>query len=111
MAQVKINISCGEITIEFTDMNDLENQLKKMDLPRIDSLLNAKKQQVTPDTENSRKVIPSNVDDIVKELGTVNLLKISEQGQDATKMAIFLAASGMNRDDIKKITGITILSS
>lgn len=111
MAKVKINLSHGEITIEFTDMKDLEDQLKKMDLPRIDSLLNAKKQEITSDTENSRKVTASNVDDTVKELGTINILKISERGQDAIKMAIFLAASGMNREDIKKITGITILSS
>ncbi len=111
MAKVKINLSCGEITIEFTDMKDLEDQLKKMDLHRIDSLLNIKKQEVTSDAENLRKATAPDVDIIVKELGTVNLLKISERGQDAIKMAIFLAASGMNREDVKKITGITILSS
>jgi hypothetical protein len=111
MAKVKINLSGVEITIEFVDMNDLENQLKKIDLLRIDSLLNSKKQEITSDTENSRKVTSPDVDDIVKELGTVNLLKISERGQDAIKLAVFLAASGMNREDIKKITGITILSS
>ncbi|MFZ1077633.1 MAG: hypothetical protein WAN47_09435 [Nitrosotalea sp.] len=111
MAKVKINLSCGEITIEFTDMKDLEDQLKKMDLLRIDSLLNVKKQEVTSDAENPRKVTAPDVDNIAKELGTVNLLKVSERGQDATKLAIFLAASGMSREDIKKITGVTILSS
>jgi hypothetical protein len=111
MAKLKINLSDGEVTIEFADMNDLEDQLKKIDLLKIDSLLNSKKQEVTSNTENPRKAIPPDMDDIVKELGTINLLKISERGQDAIKMAIFLAASGMNREDIKKITGITILSS
>ncbi|MDE1826466.1 MAG: hypothetical protein KGH83_02610 [Thaumarchaeota archaeon] len=111
MAKVKINLSCGEITIEFTDMNDLEEQLKKMDFTKIDSLLNAKKKEDTIHAENSKNTTIPDVDNIVKELGTVNLLKISEHGQDAIKLAIFLAASGMNREEIKKITGITILSS
>lgn len=111
MAKLKINLSGGEVTIEFVDMNDLEDQLKKIDLTRMDSLINSKKQEVTADTQNPRKTALSDVDNIVKELGTINILKISEHGQDAIKLAIFLAASGMNREDIKKITGITILSS
>lgn len=111
MAKVKINLSVGEITIEFTDMNDLEEQLKKIDFPKIDLLLNAKKKEDTVHVENSRNITIPDVDNIIKELGTVNLLNISEHGQDAIKLAIFLAASGMNREEIKKITGITILSS
>ncbi|NHI03180.1 hypothetical protein DYY67_0301 [Candidatus Nitrosotalea sp. TS] len=111
MAKVKINLSCGEIVIEFTDMNDLEEQLKKMDFPKIDLLLNAKKNEDTIHAENSKNTTIPDVDNIVKELGTINLLKMSERGQDAIKLAIFLAASGMNREEIKKVTGITILSS
>ncbi|MGI0102078.1 MAG: hypothetical protein ACREA7_05720 [Nitrosotalea sp.] len=110
MAKVKINLTYGEVTIEFTDMNDLDDQLKKIDLHRIDALLNAKRLETT-DIENSRKVAPPDTGNITKEFGTINLLKISEHGQDAIKLSIFLAASGMNREDIKKITGITILSS
>ena len=90
---------------------DFEDQLKKIDLHRINSLLNAKKQEITPDAKPPRKETESDCDDMVNELGTINLLKISEHGNDAIKLSIFLAAGGMNQDDIKKITGITILSS
>jgi hypothetical protein len=76
MAKVKINLSMGEVTIKFVDMSDLEDQLKKIDLLRIDSLLNSKKQEITSDTENSRKVTPPDVDDIVKELGTVKQFQV-----------------------------------
>ncbi len=101
-------MSIGELMIEFTDTSDLENQLKNIDLSEIESLL-ARKIHGHPRTKESIQVTPSEAQ-IVEELGTVNLLKVSEGGQDATKLAIFLSANKMNSEDVKKITGITILS-
>ncbi|MGI0047201.1 MAG: hypothetical protein ACREBB_08445 [Nitrosotalea sp.] len=109
MAKIKINLSGGELTIEFTNTKDLEDQLEKIDFLRIDSLLNTKNQKNAPVVENE-KMVDKDVN-AVKELGSINILKISERGQDAVKLAIFLATNGMNREEIKKITGITILSS
>ncbi len=94
--------------IEFTDTADLENQLKNIDLPEIESLL-ARKIDCHSHKKESRSITPSEAQ-IVEEIGTVNLLKVSEGGQDATKLAIFLSANKMNSEDVKKITGITILS-
>ncbi|MGI0007242.1 MAG: hypothetical protein ACREAR_04515 [Nitrosotalea sp.] len=108
MAKIKINMSVGEIMIEFTDTTDLENQLKNIDLSRIESMLTRKSDGHTH-TKESIQAIP-NETQIVEDLGTVNLLKVSEGGQDATKLAIFLSANKMNSEDVKKITGITILS-
>lgn len=108
MAKIKINMSVGEIVIEFTDTEDLENQLKNIDLSRIESML-TRKIDSHIHTKESRQATSSEAQ-IVEDLGTVNLLKISEGGQDATKLAIFLSANKMNSEDVKKITGITILS-
>ncbi len=52
-----------------------------------------------------------NVSKSLNEFGIINLLKISENGQDAVKLAIFLVTHGLSREEVKKITGITILSS
>jgi len=108
MVKIRINMSIGELMIEFTDTADLENQLKNIDLSEIESLLE-RKSNGHADIEESRKVA-SNDTRIVEELGTINLLKISEGGQDATKLAIFLSANKMSSEDVKRITGITILS-
>ncbi|GEM_PF-1857702 len=110
MAKIKINIDGGELTIEFSDTKDLEDQLAKIDLVKIDTLLDGKKRNLT-NIENSETLDSQDTSKTVKDLGTINLLKIPEGGQDAIKLAVFLAASGMNREEIKKITGITILSS
>ncbi len=101
-------MSVGEIMIEFTDTTDLENQLKNIDLSRIESMLTRKIDDHI-DTKESRQTTPSETQ-IVEDLGTVNLLKISEGGEDATKLAIFLSANKMNSEDVRKITGVTILS-
>lgn len=108
MVKVKINMSIGELLIEFTDTVDLENQLKNIDLPKIESLLE-RKANCVEDTKEPRQTTASETK-IVEELGTINLLKVSEGGQDATKLAIFLSANKMSNEDVKKITGITILS-
>lgn len=108
MAKIKINMSVGEIMIEFTDTEDLENQLKNIDLSKIESML-TRKIDGHLHTKESRPATPSETQ-IAEDLGTINLLKISEGGQDATKLAIFLSANKMNSEDVKKITGITILS-
>ncbi len=108
MAKIKINMSIGELMIEFTDTSDLENQLKNIDLSEIESLL-SRKIHCHPHTKESIHATPREIQ-IVEELGTVNLLKVSEGGQDATKLAIFLSANKMNSEDVKKITGITIRS-
>ena len=100
-------MSVGEIMIEFTDTEDLENQLKNIDLSKIESML-TRKIDGHIHTKESRQVTSET--QIVEDLGTINLLKISEGGQDATKLAIFLSANKMNSEDVKKITGITILS-
>lgn len=110
MAKIKINLSGGEITIDFTDMKDFENQLEKIDLARIDNLLKTKCDTMQRVENSEKKDIQTDSKSIV-DLGIINLLKISEKGQDAVKLAVFLAASGLSRDEIKKITGITILSS
>ena len=107
MVKMKINMSIGELMLEFTDTADLENQLKNIDLSEIESLLERKSMGHLGAKES--KSISSETK-IVEELGTVNLLKISEGGQDATKLAIFLSANKMSREDVKRITGITILS-
>ena len=111
MAKIKITLSGGEITIEFTDMKDFENQLEKIDFARIDNLLNAKKYDKMQQVENSEKKDIHADSKNITDVGVINILKISEKGQDAVKLAVFLAASGLGRDEIKKITGITILSS
>lgn len=112
MAKIKINLSGGEITIEFSDIKDFEEQLEKIDLGRIDTLLNAKKVDVASQIEKlEKKDDTRDVSKSLINLGNINLLKISEKGQDAIKLAVFLAASGLNQEEIKKITGITILSS
>ncbi len=59
--------------------------------------------------EEPRKPILNDIK-IAEELGTVNLLKISEGSHDATKLAEFLSANKRSHEDIKKITGVTILS-
>lgn len=110
MAKIKIDLSGGELTIEFTDTKDLEDQLEKIDFLRIDSLLNSKNQKNVPAVDNEKTTMAKDAYD-VNELGSINILKISEKRQDAIKLAIFLAANGMSREEIKKITGITILSS
>ncbi|MDE1811873.1 MAG: hypothetical protein KGH86_05205 [Thaumarchaeota archaeon] len=107
MAKIKINMSVGEIMIEFTDTEDLENQLKNIDLSKIESML-TRKIDGHIHTKESRPATSET--QIAEDLGTINLLKISEGGQDATKLAIFLSANKMNSEDVKKITGITILS-
>lgn len=100
-------MSIGELLIEFTDTVDLENQLKNIDFPKIESLLE-RKANCQVDTK-PRQTTASETR-IVEELGTINLLKVSEGGQDATKLAIFLSANKMSSEDVKRITGITILS-
>ena len=108
MATIKIGMAIGELVIEFTDAQDLDRQLENMDLPKIESLL-YKKIHAQSNTYKSDKInhIESQ---IVNDLGTVNLLKISEGGQDATRLAIFLASNKMDHEDIKRITGISLLS-
>lgn len=110
MAKIKISLSGGEITIEFTDTKDLEEQLQKIDLAKIDALLDVKKQN-SPNGADLKETDGKTDSKSVKELGTINLLNVSGGGQDAVKLAVFLAANGMSREEIKKITGITILSS
>lgn len=108
MASVRINMAIGELMIEFTDTDDLERQLRNIDLSKIESLL-TKKTHSKSDMQESQKI--SHIESqSINDLGTVNLLKISEGGPDATKLAIFLASNKMSRDDIKRITGITLLS-
>lgn len=109
MAKIKVSISNGEITIEFQDTEDLEDQLEKIDLDKIDSMLERKKQSTSDAKDQSTDA--NNTYKKAEHLGTVNLLRISEGGEDAVKLAVFLSASGLTRDEIKKITGVTILSS
>ncbi|HEU5487761.1 MAG TPA: hypothetical protein VFV16_02955 [Candidatus Nitrosotalea sp.] len=107
MVKIKINMPIGELMIEFTDTADLENQLKNIDFSEIESLLERKSNGHT-NTKESRKT--TSEARIVEELGTINLLKVSEGGHDATKLAIFLSANKISSEDVKRITGITILS-
>lgn len=110
VAKIKISISCAEITIEFTDLKDLEEQLQKIDLAKIESLLKIKKYEV----QGLELIDDSTIQEIPKsteDLGTINLLKVSDGGESAVKLAVFLAANGLNQEEIKKVTGITILSS
>ena len=110
MAKIKINLAGGELTIEFSDTKDLEDQIAKIDLVKIDTLFEEKKRN-SKNIENSKKLDSPDTSKTVKDLGAINLLKIPEGGQDAIKLAVFLAANGMNREEIKKIIGVTILSS
>lgn len=109
MASIKIKFSDVEFMIEFTDVEDLDAQLKKIDLIKMKQILDEKIQGKILNVENSKNITMTD-DSITRELGTINLLNISERGQDATKLAIFLASNGMSHEDIKKITGITLLS-
>lgn len=108
MVKIKINLPYGELTIEFSDTKDFENQLERIDLKKLHALLEEKKQmcQDWEDCQYNPGTNPSKVDD----LGTINLLKVSEAGQDALKLAVFLASNGVGHNEIKKITGVTILS-
>lgn len=99
MATIKINLSSGELSIEFTDTKDLEEHLEKIDLTKIDTLLNNKKQDLS--SLNITKEEDGQTPKNVKDLGTINLLKVSEGKEDVVKLAVFLAASGMNREEIK----------
>lgn len=109
MARIKISLSGAEITLDFKDTKDLEEQLGRIDLARIDLLLGGMMQHLPSGTGSS----PPSISDLpqAKEVGTVNLLKVPEGGQDAVKLAVFLASGGMDRDEIKKITNVTLLSS
>jgi len=104
-----LKLSNGELTIKFSNIQDLENQLKNLDLQRIDYLLDSQTKFNSSDAKQTKET-KSIVGDNVKELGTINLLKISERGHDATKLAIFLASNGLNHAEIKKITGITLFN-
>lgn len=106
MARIKIDLSIGELIIEFANTADLENQLKNIDISKIESLF----EKINREPEVAKPRINPVNEKAVEELGTVNLLKISEGGQDATKLAVFLSANKMSREDVKKITGITIWS-
>ena len=109
MAKIRIDLPYGELTIEFTDTKDFENQLERIDLEELHSLLEEKKQLV----QDAKRSI-SNTEQAgskVEDLGTINLLKVSDAGRDALKLAVFLASNGISHDEIKKITGVTILSS
>ncbi len=110
MAKIKINLDGAELTIEFSDTKDLEDQLEKIDLSKINTLLDGKKQN-SCGAANAKEISSQNIPLTAKVLGAVNLLKISEGGEDAMKLAIFLSANGASNEEIKKITGITILSS
>src|SRR5574337_1749609 len=107
MATIKIKMTIGELLIEFTDIADLQKQLKNIDLSTIESMINKK----THDQQNNDVPTKTGQTEIqsLDELGTINLLKISEGGQDATKLAIFLASNKISHEDIKRITGITLL--
>ena len=107
MVKIKINMPIGELMIEFTDTADLENQLKNIDFSAIESLLE-RKFNGHADTKESKK--STSEARIVEELGTIDLLKVSEGGHDATKLAIFLSANKISSEDVKRITGIKILS-
>jgi hypothetical protein len=107
MATIRINLSSGELVIEFTDNADLERQLKNIDISKIELLLDRKIHTQKSESEKTNETESQTVND----LGIINLLKISERGQDATKLAIFLASNKMNRENIKRITGITVLST
>ena len=108
MATIKIKMTIGELLIEFTDIADLEKQLKNIDLSTIESMIDKKthNQQKNDEPTKTYQAESRSLDD----LGTMNLLKISEGGQDATKLAIFLASNKISYEDIKRITGITLLS-
>ena len=108
MATIKIKLTIGELSIEFTDIADLEKQLKSIDLSKIESIIGKKSNNRLNDPESTK--IGRVENQTVNELGTINLLKISEGGQDATKLAIFLASNKISREDIKRITGITLFS-
>lgn len=110
MAKIKINVSQGEITLDFVDTDDLEQQLEKIDLGKIDALIETKTKK-SSDLKTSNETWEDNAPQNVEDVGMVNLLKVSEGKSDAVKLAVFLAAAGMSRDEVKKITGITILSS
>lgn len=108
MATIKIKLTIGELLIEFTDIVDLEKQLKNIDFSAIESMIDKKTHNGQNNHESTKTCHTENQS--VGDLGTINLLKISEGGQDATKLAIFLASNKINYEDIKRITGITIFS-
>lgn len=109
MAVMKINVAGGEITLQFADTQDLEEQLKRLDLWKIEMMLGDKKQSAPIENKPKTDAL-SEIPKGAEDLGTVNLLKVSEGGNDAMKLAVFLAANGLGRDEIRKITKITLLS-
>lgn len=108
MFKINLKLTNGELSIKFSDMQDLENKLKNIDLERINQLLDSKTGLDSSYMSSSSDKIFEN--DELKELGVINLLKVSQRGNDATKLAIFLASNGLNHEAIKKITGIKLLS-
>lgn len=110
MAKIRIGLASGELTIEFADMKDLEDQLQRMDFVKIDYLLERKKRDM-PHTAESDKFDIQNMPKIANDPAIISLLKISEHGEDAVKLAVFLAASGLTKEEVKKITGVALLSS
>ena len=108
MFKISLKLINGELSIKFYDMQDLENQLRNIDLEKINQLLGSKLGLDSSITQpKSNKIFES---EKLNELGIINLLKVSQKGNDATKLAIFLASNGLNREEIKKITGIRLLS-
>ena len=109
MARIRINLSGSEITLDFADTKDLEEQMARIDLARIDLLLGKMKQHLPREAGSSGTAVADMP--VAMEVGTVNLLKVPDGGEDAVKLAVFLASEGLTKDEIKRITRITLLSS
>ncbi len=109
MARIRMNLSGAEISLDFKDTKDLEDQLSRIDLGRIDMLLGTVRQHLTSEPSPRGPAIADLPE--AREVGTVNLLKVPDGGQDAVKLAVFLASEGLTKDEIKKITRVSLLSS
>ncbi|MDE1829100.1 MAG: hypothetical protein KGI25_02140, partial [Thaumarchaeota archaeon] len=72
MAKIKINLSGGELTIDFSDTDDLEAQIQKIDFAKIDALLETKEQYLS-DVKKPDEAEVQNIPKNVKDLGTINL--------------------------------------
>lgn len=109
MVMIKIRMAAGEMVIDFSDTKDLEDQIAKIDFEKIEKVIDSKVRS-TEATKPQKASLPD-IPVEGRDLGVINLLKVFEGGEDALKLAIFLAAKKLNGEEIKRITGVTILSS
>jgi len=105
MAQIKIKTNVGEVSIDFTDVKNLENQLQKIDFKELEKIIS---KNVPTLTFTTNEVIEEFKDLYrINKSGIISLTKIPQTKGDAIKLAIFLSEQGLTTNELKIATGIS----